>query len=355
MGKGFRVPLDADLANMVLEGFDNHIKSIEIDRKQPPFSLPELQIVAIANDTVATLISSLYISRLVPRRWTVMSLIIGTGTNAAISMEPQVLHASKRPEANDRLDHTHVVLNTEWTLQGAAGPLRDLDIITSWDILLDRSLDKPGFQPFEYMTAGRYIGEIVRLIAVDWFQSKLGFEKSVLPPELLKKDSLNPIFLAQYVAGQSDAELLERIIESKWGPYQGNGKAPMSELAQVVCEVEKVVLRRSAAMIGAAVVGLLSSTGEISLRQSTISPNHSKAYSNPSNQPEGLVVAYSGSLICLYPGYKEQVQAFIDRLSGLYMMHEKKRIRLCEALEGGLIGASVLAATVESSSDMTTV
>ncbi|KAI9870811.1 MAG: hypothetical protein M1823_008632, partial [Watsoniomyces obsoletus] len=53
---------------------------------------------------------------------------------------------------------TETVVNTEVTIAGACGPLRA--VTTDWDRQLDAQCARPGFQPLEYMTGGRYIGEL---------------------------------------------------------------------------------------------------------------------------------------------------------------------------------------------------
>ena len=39
--------------------------------------------------------------------------------------------------------------------------------VTEYDLVVDRESGMPGFQPFEMMVSGRYIGEIVRLVCLD--------------------------------------------------------------------------------------------------------------------------------------------------------------------------------------------
>ncbi len=56
------------------------------------------------------------------------------------------------PERADS-GNSSIVVNIEWTINGAAPPLRKLGFINTWDIEPDRNCETPGFQPFEYVQA----------------------------------------------------------------------------------------------------------------------------------------------------------------------------------------------------------
>lgn len=45
---------------------------------------------------------------------------------------------------------TEFIINTEWEMKGASGPLQSY--ITKWDLLLDKDLPIPGQQPYDYMS-----------------------------------------------------------------------------------------------------------------------------------------------------------------------------------------------------------
>ena len=55
-----------------------------------------------------------------------------------------------------------MLVNTEWSMFGG----KDLPV-TKYDRIVDQKSAMPGFQPFEQMVSGRYIGEIVRLVCMD--------------------------------------------------------------------------------------------------------------------------------------------------------------------------------------------
>ncbi len=93
-----------------------------------------------------------------------MSLILGTGTNAAIHLPVSALARVKfgsRPQGwHDKAQH--VLVNTEMSMFG-----KDIFPTTRWDDYLNRTHPRPDFQPFEHLIGGRYLGEIVRLVLLE--------------------------------------------------------------------------------------------------------------------------------------------------------------------------------------------
>jgi hexokinase len=158
MGKGFAITRNLDLAKQLLIGYESC----------RPSNLPKIKIVAICNDSSATFVSFVY-QKNNPRRKAAMGLIVGTGCNATIPLALSKLHPSKRLKAIKVFEGVEpdlgmkITVNTEWAIKGAAGPLRELHLITHWDKVLDSEVEVPGFQPFEYMTAGRYLGEVSQI------------------------------------------------------------------------------------------------------------------------------------------------------------------------------------------------
>ncbi|MCJ1360031.1 MAG: hypothetical protein MMC33_010034 [Icmadophila ericetorum] len=334
MGKGFTVGSKLDLASMVLAGYGN-------DR-----CLPRLKILAITNDAVATLVSLTYAAGLEPCGKAVAGLILGTGTNAAVAMDAALLNESKRPSLWQNLEGQQVVVNTEWTINGVAAPLRDMDIITRWDETLDEALSAPGFQPFESLTAGKYLGEIVRLVVLEYFLKRLKLKKESLPPFLLCHYGMTTEFLARVVATSDNAsDLAARLTQGDHFP-NSNHFFWTPKLAEVLRLTERAVIRRSVCLIGAAVVGLLGATGDLDLMGRVYKPQMNGVVEGTSKPSKKLIVAYLGGLIMQYRGYKEQTQSVINLLLGDFISHEcESSVQLVEAAKGGLFGAAALAAS----------
>ena len=346
MGKGFTISSNPDLGNMVLAGYLRHTEPRNLEQDHGLNALPKIRVVAITNDAVATLLSLTYSTRSLPQQKAVVGLIMGTGCNAAAPMNLDDLHPSKRPLIPRDSKSNKVVVNTELTIRGVIPPLKALNLITRWDEMLDRALPTPGFQPFEYMAAGYYLGEIVRLIVLDYYTNHLGIKEEPLPSILLQRNALTTEFLSRVVGTAHDVSSLVSKLNSdsalgEKGPWKWT-----TELVEVVWRTEKAVLRRSAAMIAAAIVGLIASSGELDISGNTTEAKTKETHVNGSIESTELTVAYTGGLITQYPGYKDQIQRFIDQLIiDLVPRNEDVRVLLHEVFDGGLVGAAALAST----------
>lgn len=111
------------------------------------------------NDSTATLLSGAYINDT-----TQLSLILGTGVNAAIVMHSKAFSpekfGSRSQEWHDPTDM--ILVNTELSIHG-----KGIFPTSRWDDTLNRMHSHPDLQPLEYLVGGRYLGEIVRLIIMD--------------------------------------------------------------------------------------------------------------------------------------------------------------------------------------------
>ncbi|KKA21021.1 Hexokinase family protein XprF [Rasamsonia emersonii CBS 393.64] len=397
MGKGFAITSDLNLRNMLLSGYEKHTRRPDEEeepssKRRKLFALPKLKITAITNDTVATLISLAYSVKSLPNSRVAMGIIVGTGCNATIPMRLSDLHESKARLVNSKdPEATQTVVNTEWTISGAAPPLKELNITTKWDTQLDNACARPGFQPFEYMTGGRYIGELVRIVLFDYLTTVVGLSKKDLPAALVQEYALNTTFLSEKVArSRSDQELATELARSLPPPESSDWNWD-AHSAGAFRKIARAVQTRSAGLIAAAVVGLLACTREIQLKDDSTRNSPQPAQENPvayqgdvktqtgSNNlapnnggadsakaprgpivpvlspapadwhsgPEELVVAYTGGIIQNYPNFKEMCQTYIDRLI-MRTGPQKggKSVFLREASDGGVIGAGVLAGMV---------
>jgi hexokinase len=394
MGKGFAITSDLNLRKILLSGYEKHTRRPD-DEDEPSskrrklFALPKLKIAAITNDAVATLASLAYAVKSLPNSRVAMGVIVGTGCNATIPMKLSALHEEKvKHVRRSDPDTSEIIVNTEWTISGVLPPLKELDIITKWDDQLDAASARPGFQPFEYMTGGRYIGELIRLIFTDYLTTVTGVSASVLPANLTKGYALTTSYVSDKVArSRSDDELAAELACSL--PPLNDTWQWDATSAGVFRKVARTVQRRSAGLIAAAVVGLLACAGEIELKLDSHegspqgshfpSPGHDipglashlkATISNPNglnsvrgpivpvlspspvpadwqSGPEELVVAYTGGIIQHYPNFKETCQQFIDRLiMRTGPQKSGKSVFLREASDGGVIGAGVLAGMV---------
>lgn len=340
MGKGFAVTSgDLNLARLLLDGYERHTRA-----DATSFPLPRVQIAAITNDTVATLASLAYSVKTQPGNRVAMGLIVGTGTNAAIPMKMKSLHPSKRsislPAKTDPVESS-IILNTEWTIKGAAKPLRDLKLITHWDEELDRHVETPGFQPFEYMTGGRYLGEIVRLVYYDYVLHVLKRSRSKMPIALRTRNAIKTSLVSKVIAQEGPIEDLILRLQVELPIPAGSCWTWDLESARAIKAVAQHVATRSAVMNAAAVVGLLACAGDLTIRG--MDPEQDQ--DTPQEPYEDLIVAYAGGVLEFYPGYRQTCQETIDKLVRT-LTSAGRRVIMAEAVHGGIIGAGVLAGTV---------
>jgi len=137
---------------------------------------------AVVNDSSATLLARAYLDQS-----TRFALIVGTGINAAIHLPVNALGQGKfgpRPQSWHE-KAKRVVVNVELSMFGMS-----ILATTKWDEHLNATHLLPGFQPFEQLVGGRYLGEIVRLILVDAVQTA-GLFHGDMPDSLLEPYSLD--------------------------------------------------------------------------------------------------------------------------------------------------------------------
>ncbi|KAG9771084.1 hypothetical protein KCU88_g6447, partial [Aureobasidium melanogenum] len=385
MGKGFGISSNLDLGSTLLQGYARHTRrqsqgSSPRAKRRKLGPLPRLKIAAITNDTIATLASLAYTVKSLPNSRVAAGIIVGTGCNATIPMPFSKLGEAKVESIRKiKPDATETVVNTEITIAGACGPLEA--VTTEWDRQLDAECARPGFQPLEYMTGGRYIGELVRIIFLDYMTRvhKPPIPPAALPATIVHSYSFTTTFLSAVVArARSDSELAGEL-KRRIPPPESSNWGWTSESAGALRKIAHLVQVRSAGLIAAATVGLLAMVGEIALAEPaspasgqdvtmTTAPNsrppspqptgHLSAPANDAvdglspapgatawkSGPEELVVAYTGGIIQHYPNFKEQCQRFIDRLVMKAGPQDGgKSVFLRESRDGGIIGAGVLA------------
>lgn len=361
MGKGFAITSDLNLRQILLAGYERHTRRPADDypsaKRRKLYALPKLKIAAITNDTVATLASLAYSVKSLPNSRVAMGIIVGTGCNATIPMKLADLHEDKAAHVSARSPNaTETVVNTEWTISGADPPLKELNVTTKWDFELDQNCARPGFQPFEYMTGGRYIGELVRIITYDYLTTVVGLQKRQLPANLVQDYALTTSFVSSVIArARSDAILVNDLNRQMPAPESSDWSWTPSSV-NVIRAIARAVQSRSAGLIAAATIGLLAATREIQLAKPSkggsppLSESREDALSPApdwNSGPEELVVAYTGGIIQHYPNFKETCQRYIDKLVMRGGPQDGgKSVFLREASDGGIIGAGVLAGTV---------
>jgi len=320
MGKGFAVTSDLDLAGHLAAGYEKHRTS----------DMPPIRIAAIANDAVATLVSFVYRFPAESHQKAAMGLIVGTGCNATLPLRLSTLHESKRPASISVLPgqeaaDVKIAVNTEWSIRGSAPPLRKLGLITRWDTELDEAGEVPGFQPLEYMTAGRYLGELARLIFVDYYQTGLGLPVDALPSRLHQRFGLSTTFISHLHPDSPNSSMLSQL--EREFPAEDTSFCWTLDLADSLYRIAKAIEVRAAGIIAASTVGLLRCAEEI----------------QPDSSTTELAVGYTGGCIQHFQNYLVDTQRFIDGMLDLdFGGRAPVRVVLTPCHDGGITGAGIL-------------
>lgn len=378
LGKGFTMKPGQKLNELLLAGYETHAGRISVSEDgltttlngngHSTIALPKLIIKAITNDTIATLVAGRHfaspddglssdIQSLDPQE-TVLGLILATGTNATIALSSSALLSDKlssirlKPSiANSTFQH-RILINTELSIRGSATPLRTMDVVTAWDTALDASTASPGFQPLEYMTSGRYLGELVRLILVDWLMNIQKIPRETLPPRLLRPWMMTTEYLSTVVAASNSVKKLAETLNRDFAPPSTEQEPQQAfawtyKHAETLSTIAHRVQIRSSRIIGSACIALLLLSGDIQLKaRQSIQTQTISAPSSHQNQPRELAITYTGAVIEKYPMYLATCQETIDALffSLCKNVDGVERIVMKKVVEGGLRGAAMLAA-----------
>lgn len=328
LGKGFTITDNLELDNLLFRGYEQHRGT-----------LPPIKIAAIANDSVATLVSFIYQFRAAPYQKAAMGLICGTGANATIPLPLSMLHPDKRPEKVNVMPgqagkEVKIAVNTEWSINGSAPPLVRLGLITRWDQELDRHGDKPGFQPLEYMTSGRYLGELGRIMFVDYLTNVLGYVATTIHPKLQRKFGLDTTFLGHFKPA-GPGTLLEQL-NAEFPPWkhEENEKGIFTEdAAEALYHIAIAIQTRAARITAAATIGLLRCASEMP------DPAQQVKWDGPTE----IVVGYTGGCIAGFQNYLVDCQGALDTVVAMeYGKNSKMRVVLSPCHDGGITGAGIL-------------
>ncbi|XP_038559115.1 hexokinase-2-like [Micropterus salmoides] len=197
----------------------------------------DLDIVAVVNDTVGTMMTCGY-----DDHHCEIGLIVGTGTNACYMEQMRNLELLDGDEGR-------MCVNTEWGAFGDDGALDDLR--TDIDKEIDAGSLNPGKQLFEKMISGMYMGELVRLILVRMTKEQLLFQGKTTAA-LLTTGSFNTSYI---YAIENDKD--EEGLMSAEKVLRGLGLDPAVEDCIATQRVCQIVSTRAAHLCAAALVAVL--------------------------------------------------------------------------------------------------
>lgn len=340
MGKGFALDSKVDLGAYLLAGYEGHRGE----------NLPRIRVAAIANDAVASLVSFVYQYRAKKNQKACMSLICGTGTNATIPLKLSTLKESKRPKTVSVIpgqagNDPKIAVNTEWSINGTEPVLLSLNILTRWDKLLNKTVERPGFQPLEYMTSGRYLGELGRTIFEDYLTRVLKFDLSEVPFVIRQPWSMSTTFLSHFKPrdGQ-DGSLVEQLRKEFPLAKKENARSPIHgqfewtpEMAEALYRIALAIEQRAAGLMAGYTIGLLTLSEDLPIPRL-------KDFVKLRFPTVELVVGYTGGCITGFQNYLQDCQGILDRV--MNQEHGTKfRVILSACHDGGITGAGILNAT----------
>ncbi|XP_054892320.1 hexokinase HKDC1 isoform X2 [Poeciliopsis prolifica] len=222
----------------------------------------DLDIVALVNDTVGTMMSCAYED---PK--CEVGMIAGTGSNLCYMEELKniekleqsngILKTNEQTSEGEESEAAvksdlKMCVNTEW---GGLGDDRCLeDIITPYDAEVDIHSVNPGKQRFEKLTSGMYLGEIVRQVLLDLTRRGLLFKGHVT--ETLKTPG---IFETKYLSQIESDRLALLQVRSILQQLGLRGTCDDSIIVKEVCGA---VSRRAAQMCGAGLAAVVDKIRE---------------------------------------------------------------------------------------------
>lgn len=287
----------------------------------------DVRIDAIVNDSSATLLSRAYLDPC-----TTMSLILGTGMNAAVHMPVSQIGLEKfgSRDASWHAQADMVITNTELSMFGGSVLPK-----TRFDDQLNRSHVLPDFQPLEYMTTGRYLGEIIRLIILEAIETA-GLFGGNIPASITMPYTLDTTFLAILESDTTPHMTRASLYLEKTHAF--NTVPSFEELCFLKAMAECVSIRAAAYL--ATSIHALWSIGRVTEENDVAN----------TTTMDKTTIACDGSVINKYPGFRELCQSYIAK-----MISEKQHkgqiipeIHLEPAHEAAILGAAVAVAVCVS-------
>jgi hexokinase len=239
----------------------------------------------------------------------------------------------------EKADDAKIAVNTEWSINGTAPPMRELGLINQWDDELSAQNEKPGFQPLEYMTAGRYLGELGRIMLLSYMTSVLKVELDALPQNILNQDGLTTTFLSRFKPLQPTALLSHLRNEFPEPPH--SRFVWTEHHAEALYRIAKAIEVRAAGIIAAAILALLTLGEQLPARG---------PIPTWTSEIRELGVGFTGGCIVHFQDYLVDCQDFVDQLVKKRFGDDSPlKVAMHPCHDGGITGAGILVAAALSS------
>lgn len=251
-------------------------------------------------------------------------MVLGTGFNAAIHMPLPSLHPSKLSSRTlpTSMNIDHVLVNTELSMFG-----KEAFGKTRWDTILNKQHIMPDYQPLEYLAAGGYMSELVRLIIVE--ATGIGLFGGTMPPSLVDRYTLDARLLAMIETDSSKGLSTSRQLLQEHHP---STTPPTTSDAYFLQQVIISVSRRSSAFVTVGIHALASLLEDME-RQHRVVPY----------ELDHVTIGCDGSIINKYPAYMDRCQRILDHLIRLENK-KRRRVVLERTTDSAICGAGVAVA-----------
>lgn len=310
--KGFDLP-DC-VGRDVVEFLQKHLDLLKVP----------VTVVALANDTVGTLLSRAYSNNITESQAnTIIGCIFGTGTNGAyfekITNIPK-LASTTLPQGTQGM-----VINTEW---GSFDNLLEILPKTKYDDKVDSETSNRGYHLFEKRISGMFLGELLRVSLLELFERKLIFQDlfkkrgGSLPHRLTEPFLLSSEVLSYLeIDDSTDLRMSALVLENQLRlPTTHEERLAIQKLTQLISN-------RAACLSAIPLAAIVL-----------------RVKDNYADDDKDFEVGCDGSVVEFYPGFREKIlEAFnmIDPLKG-----SNKRVHLRIAKDGSGVGAALCASTV---------
>lgn len=278
------------------------------------------QCKCVLNDTVGTLISAMYDLNInnycdnnhslevnfpnnISENQPLIGIVVGTGVNACY-LEPN----------SSNFGYKGVIINTE------CGDFYSTKLpITDCDYSMDWFSDNRGEQIFEKMISGTYLGEISRLLIINFLKNKT-------PEIFFQKNSLKTEHIAKIISHfndnhkkynqNHDLKSIENYLKETFSSNLDHNST------YIIAKISQMVLMRAASLVSAIIAAFF------------------KRFNKPRNQ---ITIAIDGSVWTKIPKFQKYVK---DSLSSLIQESGYLgSIHFYESDDGSGRGAAILAST----------
>uniref|UniRef100_A0A3B4AFN5 Phosphotransferase n=1 Tax=Periophthalmus magnuspinnatus TaxID=409849 RepID=A0A3B4AFN5_9GOBI len=259
----------------------------------------EMDVVAMVNDTVATMISCYYEDRSCE-----VGMIVGTGCNACYMEEMRTVELVEGEEGR-------MCVNTEWGAFGDNGELEEFRL--EYDRVVDAASINPGQQLYEKLISGKYMGELVRLVLMKLVNENLLFNGEA-SEQLKTRGSFETRYVSQVESDSGDRKQIYNILSSL-------GVLPSEldcDIVRLVCEV---ISTRSSHMCGAGLAAVINRMRERRC-QDTLN----------------ITVGIDGSVYKLHPYFRDRFHKVVRELT------PNCEISFLQSEEGSGRGAALISA-----------